>query len=335
MHYRKLGTTGLKVSEIGFGSWAIGGPTKLGQMQIGWGKVEDEISLRTLETCLDLGINFIDTADVYGNGHSEELIGKTCKNRREQVVICTKGGNRMTPEGEWVKDFSQEWIKRACEKSLQRLQTDYVDIYLYHTPRGQMKFLPEEFQALEKLKSEGKIRFYGVSIGPVEDGLKILECDYCGEVIETVYNILERDAEEKLFPSAQGKGVGIIDRIPLCSGFLTGKFKPDVIFPQDDNRSSLSREVILWRIEKTEKLRRLVVDGSRTMVQLALQFCLANSGVSVVIPGAKTPQQLSENAKASELEPLTSKQLSYINKIAPFVRGSEKTETQYAKFFKK
>lgn len=334
MRYRKLGRSDLEVSEIGFGTWAIGGPAKLGQMEIGWGKVEDEISLRTLESCLDLGINFIDTADIYGNGHSEELIGKAYKNRRDQVVICTKGGNRTTPEGEWGKDFSQDWIKRACEASLQRLQTNYIDIYLYHNPRGEIKFLSEEFEVLEKLKAEGKIRFYGVSIASIEEGLKFLECG-CGEAIEAVYNILERDAEEKLFPTAQSNGVGIIGRVPLCSGFLTGKFKPDVVFAQNDNRSSLSRDVIQWRIEKTEKLRRLVADGSRTMAQLSLQFCLSNSAVSVIIPGAKTPEQLRENAKASELKSLTKEELSYVNEIVPCGAEVEETEAQYTKFFKK
>ena len=314
MRYRKFGNSDLEVSEIGFGAWAIGGPAALGEHVTGWGDVDDKTSMQTLAACLELGINFIDTADAYGNGHSEELVGQAFADKRDQVIICTKGGNRIMPDGQWSKDFSAGWIKQACEASLRRLQTDYVDIYLYHTPRGQLEFVPEEFEVLEQLKAEGKTRYYGISIDTVADGLQVLECG-CAEAIQVVYNILDREAELEFFPQAAKQGVGIIDRVPLASGFLTGKYGPDTVFEKNDHRSQFSREKIEWSARQAEKLGELIAADSRTMAQVALQFCLANPAVSVVIPGAKTPEQLRQNVKASELGPLTGEELARIEQI--------------------
>jgi aryl-alcohol dehydrogenase-like predicted oxidoreductase len=333
MKYRKLGRADLNVSEIGLGTFLFGGPPKYWPNKTGWDGVEDKVALDILNSCPDLGINFLDTADLYGNGHCEELIGQAFKKQRARMVICSKGGNRINPKGEWFKDFSREWIKSACEASLKRLQTDYIDIYLYHTPANQLQFIPEEFDVLDELKTEGKIRSYGVSIGPVRDGLKLLDCGYA-DVIEATYNIIERDAEVELFPAAQSKKVGIINRVPLCTGFLAGKFTADVTFEKNDLRSSLSRELKQWLFEQSEKLRSLVADGTRTLAQLALQFCLSNPAVSVVICGAKTIRQLQETAMASELKPLSGKELADIKKIVPAVPGiSETIESQYDKFF--
>jgi aryl-alcohol dehydrogenase-like predicted oxidoreductase len=315
MNYRKLGRFDLEVSEIGFGTWAIGGPASLGKHVTGWGEVDDDVSRRTLEACLDLGINFIDTADAYGDGHSEELIGEVFGKRRDRVIICSKGGNRVTPEGQWTKDFSPEWIRRACEGSLRRLNTDYIDVYLFHTPREHMKLVPEEFEVLERLKTEGKIRYYGISVATVEDGMKVLDRG-CAEAIQVVYNILEPEAGDEFLPNAASQGVAIIDRVPLASGFLTGKYGADVAFGEDDHRSQLRREMIERYARGAEDLRELIADGSRTLAQLALQFCLSNPAVSVVIPGAKTPEQLCQNAMASELGPLSEAELTRINQIA-------------------
>jgi len=333
MNYRNLGETDLKVSEIGLGTFHFGGPPRKWPPTIGWDGVEDSVALKILNACLDLGANFIDTADLYGNGHCEELIGQAFKNRRHQTVICTKGGNRINSKGEWFKDFSQEWIQRACEASLKRLQTDYLDIYLYHTPLNQIQFISEEFEVLDRLKTAGQIRAYGVSIGPVSDGLTLIERGLA-DVIETTYNIIERDAEKKLFPGAQSHKVGIIARVPLCTGFLAGKFTPDVTFKKNDFRSSLSRELIQWLVEQAEKVRSLTPVDSRTPAQLALQFCLSDPAVSVVITGAKTSKQLGDNAKASELKPLSKKELTDIKKAVPAIPGiSEKIERQYDRFF--
>lgn len=314
MRYRKFGCFDLEVSEVGFGAWAIGGPARLGDHVTGWGEVNDDVSRRTLEACLDLGVNFIDTADAYGNGHSEELIGEVFAKRRDQVIICTKGGNRVTPEGRWTKDFSAEWIRQACGASLRRLRTDYIDIYLFHTPRREMRLVPEEFQVLEELKAEGKIRYYGISVATAQDGLKVLDCG-CAEAIQVVYNVLEREAEDEFLPAAVSQGIGIIDRVPLASGFLTGKYKVDVVFSENDHRSQFSRDRIERYTRQAEGLGEEIADGSRTLSQLALQFCLTNPAVSVVIPGAKTPEQLRQNAMASELGPLSEAELTRIEQV--------------------
>jgi myo-inositol catabolism protein IolS len=333
MNYRKFGRIDLKVSEIGLGTFHFGGPPKKWPEKIGWDGIEDSAALNILTACLDQGINFIDTADLYGNGHSEELIGQAFKNPRDRIIICTKGGNRINSKGEWFKDFSPEWIQQACEASLKRLQTDYIDIYLYHTPFNHIQFISEEFEVLDRLKTAGKIRSYGVSIGPVSDGLKLLDRDLA-DAIETTYNIIERDAEKKLFSAAQSQKVGIIARVPLCTGFLAGKFTPDVIFAKNDFRSALSQELVQWLIKQTEKVRSLTADGSRTSAQLALQFCLSHPAVSVVITGAKTIKQLRDNSKASELKPLSAEDLAYIKEVVPAVPGiSEKIENQYDRFF--
>lgn len=307
MKYRILGRTGLKVSEIGFGAWAIGGPAKLGNFNIGWGRVDDSVSIRALEKCLDEGVNFIDTADVYGWGHSEELVGKAFKGKREQVVIATKVGNRVDENGKWLKDFSREWVVQAVERSLRRMQTDYIDLYQLHSPHADFKYTEATFDVFEQLKAQGKIRFYGVSIGPVEHGLQLSELSK-GDALQVVYNILDRRAEE-LFDIAREKNIGIIARVPLASGFLTGKFKRDHVFADDDHRSNWSRGKVASTVDKVEKLRFLEAGGKRTLVQAALQFCLADDAVSTVIPGAKTPEQLMANASASEVTPLTDDEL--------------------------
>ncbi|RMF77348.1 MAG: aldo/keto reductase [Chloroflexi bacterium] len=221
------------------------------------------------------------------------------------------------PDGTWKKDFSPEWIRSACEASLKRLQTDYIDIYLYHTPRGEMAFIPEEFDVLRQLQQEGKIRHYGISVDTVADGMKTLAYPDNAEGIQVVYNILEREAELEFFPKARQLGVGIIARVPLASGFLTGKYTADVTFPPNDHRSRIPRDVIEQRVNQVEKLRELIADDDRTLAQLALQFCLAHPAVSTVIPGAKTPEQLADNARAGELPPLTDDERNRIRDLFP------------------
>ena len=166
MQYRELGRTGLRVSEIGFGAWAIGGPARLGTVEIGWGEVDDAESLRTIQAALDAGITFFDTADVYGAGHSEELLGKALGGCRDQVVIASKVGNRTMPDGEWLKDFSSAWILEGIDGTLKRLRTDHIDLYQLHTARELADYTDDVINALDRLVSAGKIRFYGVSVGP-------------------------------------------------------------------------------------------------------------------------------------------------------------------------
>jgi aryl-alcohol dehydrogenase-like predicted oxidoreductase len=300
MQYRTLGRTGLRVSEVGFGAWAIGGPAKLGDVEIGWGQVDDAMSLRAIEAAYDAGVTFFDTADVYGAGRSEVLIGKALQSRRDRVVIATKVGNRTTAGGEWVKDFSKQWITEAIDASLTRLRMDYVDLYQLHSGTDTAQYRDEAFEALNALKAAGKIRYYGISVGPCAHGPWVIR-NTPADTIQVVYNMLEREPEAELLPLAHAQGIGIIARVPLASGFLTGKFTPDTQFAPNDHRSrTYPPEKIRQIVGQVAKLDFLTEGKSKTLAQVALQYCLAHPAVSAVIPGAKTPEQARANAAASD-----------------------------------
>jgi aryl-alcohol dehydrogenase-like predicted oxidoreductase len=258
-----------------------------------------------LEACLEVGINFIDTADVYGKGHSEELIGRAFKGKRDRVIIATKVGNRDSPERGWFKDFSPQWVLEAVEASLRRLQTDYIDLYQLHSPFADFKYTPEVFEVFEQLKQAGKIRAYGVSVGPWQHGVSVIETG-CGTALQVHFNLLEREAATELFPLAQKHSIGIIGRVPLASAFLTGKFAAETQFSPEDQRSvNYPPEKVRQTVERVERIRKIAHRMGITLAQLALQYCLSNEAVSTVIPGAKTPEQLRENASAGEGRLLT------------------------------
>lgn len=309
MEYRTLGRTGLRVSEVGFGAWAIGGPSKLGEVEIGWGEVDDAMSLRAIQAAFDAGVTFFDTSDAYGIGRSETLLGKALRSKRDRVVIATKVGNR-TLDGQWVKDFSKPWILKAIDASLARLGMDYVDLYQLHSPTDTADYRDEAFEALEALKAQGKIRYYGVSVGPAAHGPWVIQ-NTRADTIQVVYNMLEREPEQELLPLAQAQGVGIIARVPLASGFLTGKFSADVTFPANDHRShTYAPEKIRRMVAQVARLGFLTGGKHKTMAQAALQYCLAHPAVSTVIPGAKTPEQARANAAASDGALLTADEVT-------------------------
>ena len=309
MHYRTLGRTGLRVSEVGFGAWAIGGPSKLGELEVGWGEVDDAVSLRAIEAAYEAGITFFDTSDAYGAGRSETLLGKAFKAKRDRVVIATKGGNR-TVDGRWVKDFSKAWLSRALDASLARLGMDYVDLYQLHSPTATEDYRDEAFEALEALKAQGKIRSYGVSVGPAAHGPWVIR-NTRADTIQVVYNLLEREPEQELLALAQAQGVGIIARVPLASGFLTGKFTADVTFPANDHRGrTYTPEKIREIAGQVARLGFLTEGRRKTLAQAALQYCLAHPAVSTVIPGAKTPEQARANAAASDGVLLTAEEVA-------------------------
>jgi len=300
MQYRMLGRTGLRVSEVGFGAWAIGGPAKLGQLEMGWGEVDEAQALRAIGTAYDAGVTFFDTADVYGAGRSEVLIGKALGSKRDRVVIATKVGNRTTAEGEWVKDFSKRWITEAIDASLTRLGMDYVDLYQLHSGTDTAQYRDETFEALDALKTAGKIRYFGISVGPCAHGPWVIR-NTPAETIQVVYNMLEREPEAELLPLAQAQGIGIIARVPLASGFLTGKFTRDTQFAPNDHRSrTYPPEKVRQIVGQVAKLDFLTEKKDKTLAQAALQYCLAHPAVSAVIPGAKTPEQARANAAASD-----------------------------------
>ncbi|MBL8026835.1 MAG: aldo/keto reductase, partial [Fibrobacteres bacterium] len=197
MKYRTLGRTGISVSEVGLGTITMGGPFRLGGIEFGRGEVDDRNSVKTIKVALDAGVNLIDTADIYGFGKAEELIGEAVAGRREKAVIVTKVGNRGD-ETKWVKDFTPDWIRKGCEASLKRMRTDYIDAYLLHTPDDDFVFTDDVFEMLNALKSEGKIRFYGCSVTGPKQALDLIESGF-GDVVEVEYSIWERSAADELF----------------------------------------------------------------------------------------------------------------------------------------
>ena len=293
MRYRQLGNTGLKVSEIGTGCWAIGG----NQFGNSYGFTGDEESISAIRRAVELGCNFFDTADVYGHGHSEELLGQALKHVRNEIIIATKvGGNFYGPYPK--ADFSEKYLFFAVEKSLERLQTDTIDLYQLHNPPIEMIQKGDLFKPLDKLKKEGKIRFYGLSIHDPLEGVISMEVSKPA-TIQVVYNAIRRYAETELFPKAKEKGVGIIAREPLHNGFLTGKYQISDTFIPGDIRHDWPKEYIARILEVVEKWKRQQRSSTLSLTQLSLRFVLSNDAVSCVIPGTKTVKQVEENLGAS------------------------------------
>lgn len=290
MEYRTLGRTGLRVSDVGFGAMTIGGEV--------FGATDDNESIKALHHALDLGMNFIDTADAYGRGHSEELIAQVLKTRRKEVVLATKGGNQyMVRQG--LRNFEPEYISGALERSLQRLQIDVIDLYQLHNPSAEVMRRGEIFELLDRFKREGKIRFYGVSLETVADGIVALQTGK-PDTLQVVYNILHQDPEAELFPLAQAHNIGIIPRVPLERGVLSGRFTNPSDFARDDFRGRMFSEKTLAPLTSAlGKLGFLVRGDVPNLAQAALRFVLSHPAVSSVIPGIRTPSQVDANAAAS------------------------------------
>lgn len=286
--YRTLGKTGLEVFELGFGGWAIGGNRS------GWsyGPTDDRSSLRAVQTALDLGCNFFDTADWYGHGHSEELLGRALRARRSDVVISTKVGFDFYHGGSEF-NFHPAYLRFALHQSLRRLATDYVDLYQLHNPPPEVLFDPDVIEALARLREQGCVRSIGVSAASIDDGLEAVRAGW-PETIQAPYNLIAPEAEAVLFPAASAAGMGMIVREPLANGMLSGKYQPSSRFSPDDIRSHWPPET-LWRIGQQVELLRPYVRPDETMAQLALRFVLESPYVSVVLAGCKTPEQAREN----------------------------------------
>ena len=293
MEFRQLGKTGIRVSEVGLGCWPIGGASFRGGSPTGWSGVDVMESVETVRRSWERGVTFYDTADAYGRGKSEVLVGLGLYENKNEAVICTKVGMSLAAPGQ---DFSEPYILGALDASLTRLERDYVDLYLLHGPplEGMTDTL---FGLMNDLKGSGKIRAWGVSISPVEtsdrvveEGLRAMEGG--AEAIQLVYNILQQKEGDALFPAAMENGVGMIARVPLASGWLTGKYNAQTVFPANDLRSlRYTPERVRETAELVAKLDFLLEEAD-SMVEAALGFVLSNPAVSTVIPGAKTPAQL-------------------------------------------
>jgi aryl-alcohol dehydrogenase-like predicted oxidoreductase len=290
MHYRTLGRTGLRVSDVGFGAMTIGGEI--------FGATDDQESLRTLHHAIDAGMNFIDTADAYGRGHSEDLIAQVLKTRRKEVVLATKGGNQFTVR-QGLRNFDPDYITTALEASLRRLQIDTIDLYQLHNPSPEIMQRGEIFERLDRVKREGKIRFYGVSLEKTSDGLIAIATGK-PDTLQVVYNILHQDPEEQLFPLAQKENIGILARVPLERGVLTGRFKNTTEFTQKDWRKGVfSEDGLAQTHAAVDKLDFLVKGDVLNLAQAALRFILSNPVVSTVIPGIRTVKQVEDNLAVS------------------------------------
>jgi aryl-alcohol dehydrogenase-like predicted oxidoreductase len=302
MKYRTLGKTGLKVSEVGFGAWAIGG-NNYGNS---YGPTDDKVSLAAIEKAFELGCNFYDTADVYGHGHSEELLGQALKENRDDVILATKVGGDFYHDPPRM-NFNPEYLEFASAKSCERLQTDHIDLYQLHNPPAQLLKSEKIFDGLEKLKDSGRIRHYGISIHDPQEGLLSMRYGQPA-AIQVVFNLLRQEAKNQLFQTAREQNVAIIAREPLSNGFLTGKFNIDSTFPSGDIRSNFPRNYLSGLTRAAQQLK-LLESKTRTLAQASIRFALDHKDVSTVIPGVKTPQQAEEDIGASELPPLTGEEL--------------------------
>jgi aryl-alcohol dehydrogenase-like predicted oxidoreductase len=314
MNYRELGRTGWKVSEISFGAWAIGGT---------WGKVDDKESLAALHAALDGGVNFFDTADVYGDGHSEQLLAKLKKERKEKFYIATKAGRRLDPHT--AEGYNRANLTAFIERSLKNLETDTIDLLQLHCPPMSVLYQPEVFGILDDLVKAGKLRHYGVSVEKVEEALKAIEFPGV-QTIQLIFNIFRQRPAELFFPEAQRRRVGILARVPLASGMLSGKLTRSSTFAKDDHRNfnrhgeafdrgeTFSGVDFETGLRAVEQLRPLVPKGA-TLAQLALRWILEFPAVTCAIPGAKRPAQVAENIAASDLPSLSADAMKKIGAI--------------------
>ena len=314
MNYRPLGRTGWKVSEISFGAWAIGGE---------WGNVSDQDAMAALHKVVDSGINFIDTADVYGSGRSERLVAQLRKSRKQEIIVATKAGRRL-PE-QTIEGYSRENLSQWVEDSLRNLATDTIDLLQLHCPPTGLYHRPEVFGMLDDLVKAGKIRHYGASVEKIEEALKAIEYPNL-QTVQIIFNCFRQRPAEEFFPNSKDKKVGILARVPLASGLLTGKFTRASSFPKDDHRnynrhgeafdvgetfSGVDYEVGL---EAVEEIRKLLPAGA-SMSQFALHWIVMFDAVSCAIPGGKRPEQVEDNCRASGLPPLSPETMRVIQQV--------------------
>src|SRR5262249_21060951 len=294
MQYRILGRTGLRLSVVGLGTMVHAGH---------FGPMKDSESLSAIDTAFELGVNFIDTSDAYGAGYSETLLGNALKGRRDKVILATKGGNVMVGPERGKRNFDPAYIARVLDESLKRLQTDRIDLYQLHNPTVDIIERGEVWGVLARAKKEGKIRYYGVSINTIDEGIAAVK-NGRPDTVQLEYNLLAQEPAKKIFPLAQQANVGIIARIPLRRGVLTGELTmaDEQRFQGEDvGARSYKGEAFAKELAKAEQLRFLVHGPVKSLGQAALAFCVAHPAVSVTIPGARNDQQMRENAAGGDI----------------------------------
>jgi aryl-alcohol dehydrogenase-like predicted oxidoreductase len=315
LEYRNLGETGMRVSAISLGTWAFGSE---------WGKVSDDDSYAALNKAIDLGVNFLDTADVYGDGRSEKLIGRLLKERPDdEIFVATKAGRRLDPHA--AEDYSYGNLSRFVERSLENLRLEALDLLQLHCPPTEVYRQDETFEALDRLQEAGKVKNYGVSVEKVEEARMALH--YPGvKTIQVIFNIFRQKPAEEVFPLAEERNIGVIARVPLASGLLSGKMSADREFSEDDHRNfnregqafdrgeTFSGVNFETGLRAVEELKDLVPEGY-TLAQLALRWILMHPAVSCAIPGAKRPDQAEDNLAAAEMPPLLEEIMDRIREI--------------------
>ncbi|MBN1372269.1 MAG: aldo/keto reductase [Anaerolineaceae bacterium] len=324
MQYRPLGRTGWNVSTISFGAWAIGGT---------WGTVQDDESMAALERAVDLGVNFFDTADVYGDGRSERLMAQLKRSRKEEIVIATKAGRRLDPHV--AEGYNRQNLTAFVERSLKNLQVEAIDLLQLHCPPTPVYYMPETFGVLNDLVQAGKLRYYGVSVEKVEEALKAIEYPNV-QTVQIIFNIFRMRPAELFFQEAIRRKVGILARVPLASGMLTGKMRKDTAFEKDDHRlfnrqgeafdrgetfSGVDYETGLAAVEELKAL----LPAGMSLTQFALRWILMFDAVTCAIPGAKRPSQAEENIAAADLPAFSAETMQkvraiYDAKIRPLVQ---------------
>jgi aryl-alcohol dehydrogenase-like predicted oxidoreductase len=315
MRYRNLGETGMRVSEISLGTWAFGGD---------WGTVGEDDAYAALNRAVDLGVNFLDTADVYGDGRSERLIGRLLKDRpNDEILVATKAGRRLDPHTS--EGYDHENLSAFVERSLDNLGVEALDLLQLHCPPSETYRRDSTFEALDRLKEAGKLKNYGVSVEKVEEARMAL--DYPGvATVQIIFNIFRQKPAEEFFPLAEERGVGILARVPLASGLLSGKMSADRAFSEDDHRNfnrdgeafdrgeTFSGVDFETGLEAVEELKVLVPEGN-TLAQFALRWILMHPAVSCAIPGGKNPSQVEENVAAVEIPPLDEGTMERVKEI--------------------
>lgn len=314
MQYRTLGRTGFKVSAISFGAWAIGGS---------WGSVKDEDSIAALHKALDMGVNFIDTADVYGDGRSEKLIAQVRKERSEEIIVATKAGRRLNPHTS--EGYNYENLSQFVDRSRKNLDVETLDLVQLHCPPTEAFYRPDLFEMMDDLQKQGKFQHYGVSVEKVEEALKAIDFPNV-KTVQIIFNMFRHRPSDLFFEQAKKRNIGILARVPLASGLLTGKMTPNSSFEKDDHRAfnrhgeafdkgetfaGVDYEVGLQAVEELKQL----LPENMSLVQMALRWILMFDAVTCAIPGAKRPDQAEQNFSAADLPPLSDEIMQGVKEI--------------------
>ena len=313
MRQRKLGNTGLNVSEIGMGTWELGGRE--------WGDIAEAEAVTLLRYAFDNGVTYYDTADQYGGGRAERLLGEAFSEHSDAVFIATKLGFELDSDG-WIShgwkhpafNVSRAYIREAVEGSLSRLRRDVIDMYQFHAPPPAAAW-DEAFGTMEELKAEGKIRFYGLCLGSEADALKAMAETGISSLMLT-YNMLTQEMADPVMKTAHENGIAVVVRQPLSSGVLSGSLTPDTVFAENDYRKTWPREKLLADLARVEEIKALVADDARTLPQAALQFILSHPAVSSVVPGMMTLAQVDDGVAASSATPLSDAVLQQLRRRA-------------------